>query len=286
MDSKADSFARATRVLACGEGKFEVAIPETWLQGRGAFGGVVLGALLRAALESEADAARVVRCFSSEIVAPVLPGKASIDVSVVRRGRSQTNLCVQLEQAGELRASASVTLSAARVAELPGVGAPPPLAERAGFAEAAPHVVTKGGPLFAQFYEYRSLGPALFSGAEPVTRGFVRERDESAVLDAPALTALLDSFWPALYYRMPRPMPFATVSFSAQYFSLDQLPRASEPLYFRAYVAAQREGYCVEFRELWHDSRLLALNQQTFAFSSSSSPQREARRELDLGSLP
>lgn len=275
MEGRADSFARATRVVARDEGSFEAEIPDGWLEGRGVFGGVILGTLLRAALESEREASRIVRCLSSETVAPVVPGAAFISATTTRRGRSQTNLSVQLEQADELRASAAVTLSAARTAELPSTGAPPPLGERMGFAEAAPHVVTQSGPMFAQFYEYRSLGPRLFSGAEPITRGFVRGRGEPTPLDAPALTGLLDSFWPALYSRMSRPMPFATVSFAAQHFSLDALPLTDEPLYFRAHVAAQREGDCVELRELWHNDRLLALNQQTFAFSSAERPARE-----------
>lgn len=38
------------------------------------------------------------------------------------------------------------------------------------------------------------------------------------------------------------------------------------PLFLKAYMLAEHEGYTVEQRELWgEDGRLRALNQQTFA---------------------
>jgi acyl-coenzyme A thioesterase PaaI-like protein len=103
------------------------------------------------------------------------------------------------------------------------------------------------------------------AGALAVSAGFIRERNGQGELDAPALTALLDSYWPALYSTLSAPRPMTTVSFAAQYLRQDRPLPTEEPLFFRAHVLAQHEGYCVELRELWSGSTLVALNQQTFA---------------------
>jgi hypothetical protein len=131
------------------------------------------------------------------------------------------------------------------------------------------------GPAFALHYEFRNVGPLpLSGGAQAVTAGFVREKpaagtsadahDDARVLDTAAITALLDSYWPALFTIAQRPMAMTTVSFASQYLHTDGL-RADEPLFFRAHAHVQSAGYCVEFRELWARDRLVSLNQQTFA---------------------
>ena len=101
-------------------------------------------------------------------------------------------------------------------------------------------------------------------GEEPIALGTIRERVAPRGLDAPALVALLDSYWPAIYATETQPRAMATVSFAAQIlldpFSLDP----EERLVYRARAEAANEGFCVELRELWSGNRLVALNQQTF----------------------
>ncbi len=265
-----DSFREATNVERMGEGSFRAIIPDGWQQGRGAFGGVVFGVLLRAAQASEGDLGRVARTFSADVAGPVSPGLATVLVRVLRRGRSQTNLQAELVQGDQVLASALCTLSAPRPghADVAGRGtAVPPVEAGRDWRELpifpiAPPI----GPVFAQHYEYRCVDAFPFAaGPLPVSAGFVRERSARGELDAPALTALLDSFWPALYSTLSDRLPMTTVSFSAQYLLHDRALTADEPLFFRAYSLAQRDGYCVEFRELWSSSTLVALNQQTFA---------------------
>ena len=42
---------------------------------------------------------------------------------------------------------------------------------------------------------------------------------------------------------------------------------ATDPYFYRSYVAAAHDGFSVEFRELWDQrGRLLALNQQVFVY--------------------
>jgi hypothetical protein len=68
-----------------GEGdRFLLRVPEGWRQGRGAFGGLVLGALARAIETCEADPERVLRSISGQLIGPVLAGEAVIEVRLLR----------------------------------------------------------------------------------------------------------------------------------------------------------------------------------------------------------
>jgi hypothetical protein len=121
-------------------------------------------------------------------------------------------------------------------------------------------------PPFVEHFELRPTGPMPFSGAaEAAASGWVRPRDPGLARDAAYVTALADVWWPALYARLPRWRPMATVAFTLDLVDgCDGLP-PDAPLYHRARVVAARGGYVVEQRELWGDNgRLVALNQQTF----------------------
>ena len=236
--------------------------------------GLVFGILVRAACTSEPDPGRVLRSFSSDIAGPVLPGPARVRVRVVRRGKTQTNLHVELEQAGDVVAFAGLTLSGARPVDAPAPALEPPAEAVRSWREVPiTPVGPPFGPVFAPHYEFRNLGPLPLSGAsQAISAGFVRETSlaqtssprATGELDAPAITALLDTYWPALFSISPRPFAMTTVSFASQYLHTAGLS-ADEPLFFRAKAHVQSEGYCVEFRELWSRERLVALNQQTFA---------------------
>jgi len=264
-------FCEATRVRRVDDGLFEADVPDGWQQGRGAFGGHVFGILVRAACDTEGDPVRVLRSFSSDIAGPVLPGVASVRVRVLRRGKTLTNLHAELEQAGDVVAAANLTLSGPRQVEAP----PTPVIEtpadalRAWREVPVTPVGPPFGPVFAPHYEFRNVGPLPFSGsAQAVNAGFIREKplEQGAAntLDSPAITALLDTYWPALFPIASRPFAMTTVSFASQYLHTAGLS-ADEPLFFRSRALVQSEGYCVEFRELWSRERLVALNQQTFA---------------------
>lgn len=259
-------FPEASKITRVDDGCFSGDIPDKWQQGRGAFGGLVLGMMVRAACASEADQKRVVRTFSGDIAGPVMPGRVDLRVRPLRRGQTQTNLHVELLQDGEVLCAGQCTLSANRAVDAPAFTPSAP-AEALARWEEVPVLPLRApiGPAFAKHYEYRNVGPGWFAGApEAVTSGFVRQKSEG-MLDAPAITALLDSYWPALFSVATRPLPMATVSFAAQYLNHDLALAASEPLFLRSHMLTQNEGYCVEFRELWSRERLIALNQQTFA---------------------
>jgi hypothetical protein len=259
------AFERGSAVTPVGEGRFVAEIPDGWQQGRGAFGGLVLAALLRAMEACEPDRARATRWLTGELCGPVLPGPAEIAVEVLRRGHNVTNLDARLRQGGEVLARASAVLGAPRRVTTASVDPTPPRVpdwrEVPALEMAAPR-----GPVFAGHVEFRPTGPLpVVPGPLAETGGFTRMREPPARLDAPALVALLDTWWPALF-SVTGIRPMATVGFTAQLLGDPAELPAADPLFHVGRVAGPVQGgFFAETRELWSGDRRVALNHQTFA---------------------
>lgn len=261
------SFREASRIERVSDDAYSANIPDGWQQGRGAFGGLVLGIIVRAARAHESDTTREVRTLAADIAGPVMVGPAQVRVRTLRRGQNQTNLQIDLEQEGNVLTSALCTLSARRKVEVAPMSPPVPAQALEPFekVEAVP-ARSAPGPVFAQHYEYRNVGPLPFSGgSEALSVCYLRERNGSGELDAAAIVALLDAPWPSLFATAKGPHAMGTVSFSAQFLSNGEGLAADVPLFSPGRMHAQRDGYCLELRELWARDRLIAYGQQTVA---------------------
>lgn len=258
-------FEQASAVERVAPLRFRATIPDGWQQGRGAFGGLVLATLARAMEASDDAPGRRLRTLTGDLCGPVQPGEVELVVRALRRGANQTNLAAELVQGGETLATATAVLSAPRNVVARSLQPPAPSPER---WQDLPVLAIEPplGPVFARHYEYRSNGPLPFSGGDaPVAAGFLREKARPTRLDAPALVAYLDAWWPALFATEQTPRVMATVSFAAEFLADPRGLDPALPLAHRARVEAQAEGFCLEFRELWQGDTLVALNQQTFA---------------------
>jgi hypothetical protein len=262
----ADSFEQATRLTRISGSEHELVVPDGWQQGRGAFGGLVLGATLSAMVADEPDASRVPRAFLGEICAPALPVASRLQTRALRRGRNQSNLACTFTQDGQIVAHASAVLaSARRTAGAPGLSSSPPVRGRVEDVPVAP-IGPPQGPTFASHYEFRLTSPAPFSGAgDGTVTGWVRERTALEKVTHAVLLARLDSFWPAIFAMETAPRPIATVSFMAEFLVDPAQLDPSRPLFYRARSLAEAGGYFVELRELWDGEKPVAYNQQSFA---------------------
>jgi acyl-CoA thioesterase len=259
----ADDLDAAMHVERLGDdGTFRLRVLPGWEQGRGAFGGLVLGALTRAIVHSEKDADRLLRSLTGAIIAPVLVGDAEIRVTELRRGNAVSTYDAVLWQQDEIRARATAILGRARADARRWAPPPPTLVDPDTLrTEELPMA-----PSFAQHFEFRSTGPYPFSGGkEPVAEGFTRTRIPPRVLGPAEIVAYVDSWWPATFSVDEAPRPMATIAFTLQYFPGDRPLPPDRPLRYRARALATHDGYVMEMRELWTEhGNLVALNQQTF----------------------
>ncbi|MFM7146377.1 MAG: acyl-CoA thioesterase domain-containing protein, partial [Actinomycetales bacterium] len=82
-----------------GPSRFTWRVPAGWEQGRGAWGGLVVGACLEAVqqagvaadgAEADGSQARPVRTVTAHLMGPVLAGTANVEVAAVRVGSSMS----------------------------------------------------------------------------------------------------------------------------------------------------------------------------------------------------
>jgi acyl-CoA thioesterase len=240
--------------------------PDGWQQGRGAFGGIVVGVMIRALEAHVADASRSLRSLTAELCGPVLPGPAERSVEALRAGSGVSIVACRLVQSGQIQAHAVGVFGKLRAMDLDGqhVAPPrfPPWREQEPLPVGPPH-----GPEFARFFEFRTSGPLPFSGAtEPEVQGWVRPKNPGPARDAAYVATCADAWWSPIHSVLSVPRPMATVDFTLQLCGTLEGLDPDAPLFHRARVLVVREGYFVEHRELWgEDGRLVALNQQTFA---------------------
>jgi hypothetical protein len=247
-------------------------VPDGWQQGRGAWGGLVVGAIVRAIQASEPDPSRQLRSLTVQIVAPARVGTHHIDVRPVRIGGAMSTWSATIMGQGEVCASAVVILGAARQ-PTPGLGVAgwqsvqPPSAPPADDVPIIPFVDGLS-PVFAQHYEARPVSGVPFGGGAAESVGWIRFA-EPTPWTAASLLALVDAWWPAslaVVTEMPR---IATVNFFA---ALDIDPATvppHEPLLHHSFVTGAVDGFTTEHRRLWTaDGRLVADNVQTIVVGS------------------
>ena len=249
---------------------YELDVVPGWRMGRGAFGGFVVAALIRAIELHTADPARKLRSVTAELPGPVETGVVELAVDTLRRGNNVSTVRAALSQGGEIRSHAVAVLAAAR-----GVAGDPPVAWNDLSPPAAPawsdiaprDIAGRPGPWpeFADHFEYRIVEGATGSDGTPRALGWVRPRDPGPRRDAAFIAAVIDAWWPVSFVRFGAARPMATIAFTLDIAGgLDGLdPEA--PLLYRATAPVCSDGYMLETRELWGgDGRLVALNHQTF----------------------
>lgn len=246
--------------------RFQAEIPDGWQQGRGAFGGLVLGNMVRAIEAFDDTRERALRCLSAEICGPVMPGSASIQVTRLRTGTGVSTIAASLSQGDQVLAHAVGVRGRTRGDDTDFCDIPTPRMPPWRDVPIVP-IGPPVAPVFAPAFEFRPSGPLPYSGGkEAVAEGWIRPRAPGPLRDAAYVTTLADCYWPAILTRLTSVRPLATIAFTLELFSdlagLD--PEA--PLFHSARANAARGGYSVETRELWgEDGRLVARNHQTFA---------------------
>ena len=243
-------------------------VPDGWQQGRGAWGGLVVGAMVRAAMQTETDPLRRVRTVSAHLFGPTLAGDARIEVASSRIGSSMSTWSVDvIDASGEPSANAVVITGRERAVELAaayggwGLAQGPQLPdwESIPVAPVRPPI----GPVFSGHVEYRVVEGMPFTQGPARTAGWVRFVEQGP-WTADQLLGIVDAWWPCAMPALPGPHPMATVSFSAHLLLDPASIPAGVPLMAEAQMSAAHGGFTSETRRLWTpDGRLAVENHQS-----------------------
>lgn len=257
-------------------------VPDGWQQGRGAWGGLVVGQILtRVSAHTELPPVAI----HVSMAGPVLLGSHEVRVDVVREGRSTSLLAIEVrDSTGQLTSSASVTCGATRqsssvhdVPALPSAQWNSSVAPQAASVPLGPPVA----PAFTKHLDFRPVSGFPYGKSQDLTTcGWVGLGADSADTLSPALVgALADAWWVASIVGLgpdeaptgPRPTPMATIEFWASLpaLPLDESWDPSIGLWHEGRVLHASAGYATEERVLRLPSgRVVAHNTQVVAVGS------------------
>lgn len=183
-----------------------------WGQGRAAFGGL-MAALTYQGLEQALAPRAPLRALAVSFVAPGTPGTASIEVELLRQGRSATQslarisqeqgVCTTVQASHGAPRSSLIAIEAPRAPALPGPDAGQVLPWREGVV-----------PDFTRHFELVFVDGGLpFSGeGSGEMSGWVRFREAPARMGIAHVLALLDAWPPAVLPMYQQPAPIDLLS--------------------------------------------------------------------------
>jgi acyl-CoA thioesterase len=245
--------------------KYQVDIPEDWMQGRTTFGGLS-AALCLAAAQRTVSELPALRAAQLTFVGPA-GGAVEMTTRVLRRGKSSLFAAVELHAAGSLATHALFTFGAARDSEYSYRSHSIPSAPRPGTTEA---FFRSGKPKFSQHFETFIAG-----GQEPVSSAvtpeimlWLRHRDPCAMATLPGLIALGDVPPVAAYTMLSAPVQASSITWSIELVDAAAAQRQPGDAWYllRSVGEDVRHGYSVQDMALWaQDGTLIMLARQTVA---------------------
>ena len=231
----------------------------SWGQGPGVYGGLTLAAMARTT-ENLADFP--IRRISAELYAPVNATPCIVKVFEKRRGSKTQFFQVDVTQASQPVAFASIACGAARPKDFD--RNPTKVLPTFTGPQMPKHPMM---PAFTNHFDYRVCDGSFPMRNEKAPRLYSAgwlSLSEPGVRDAAMVIGLLDAWWPALLLAANGPRPMATVSFTADL--LAPASTSSGPCFLEVETDHVVDGYAVETDRLWSaDGQLLGIAQQRIA---------------------
>jgi acyl-CoA thioesterase len=237
---------------------YRASIPDTWRQGRTAFGGVSAAICVEAALRALKDAPPL-RSAQFAFIGPA-GGDVRATVNVLRRGRSATFAGVDLFAEDALAVRATLCFGAerpsgARHAALPAPAVPKP-------ADCPPAFATRA-PTFLQNFDVRDAGAR--TAAERLL--WLRHRDDAAPETIAALIALADAPPPSALNLATQPGPISTMTWMVDLLATAPLSADGWRL-IRNIADTVSDGYSSQGSVMWDSAGapVLAARQNVAVF--------------------
>ncbi len=221
-ESSLGTFDRDTAVVLQEESGperlFSAEVSPDWRAGRGPHGGYLAAMLLRALMETVADAERAPRSLTIHYARAPEPGPVTIRTVIEREGRSLSTLSARMEQDGSLLAlvlaAFSVPWSAQEIAELPmpQVAPPDPVRESGS-------LLNKHAPPFVRHLVLQPrMGAVPFTGSDhPMEIGGWLGLAEPRPVDALSLAFFSDALFSPPFIRLSEPAATPTIDLTVHF---------------------------------------------------------------------
>lgn len=238
-------------------------IPESWKQGRTAYGGVS-AALCLSAARSQLEMDRPLRSALIAFVGPA-SGPVSVACEALRAGRTAASVRARLSGKAGIGTEAVFTFAAPRDSALTVAGPGLPQGVTAPEPGAAGGRFTRGAPQFTDNFEIRPAGGAAPFGGDagaPVLRFWTRHRDVDSRSGIEALLCLADALPPGITTAMADFAPLSSMTWMIDILD-DDLSTDAGWYLLECAADAAANGYSSQAMTIWAtDGRCIARGRQ------------------------
>lgn len=237
-------------------------VPETWMQGRTAYGGLTAALCLEAARPLAPGLP--VRTVQVAFVGPV-NGQVTCRAEVLRQGKNTVFASVRMTGEDGVLAEGIMTFGASRqssleFADLPAPSVPSP-------EDVEPYFRNHQGPAFAQNFDMLIAGgsPPLSGAAKADVSLWMRHKDPATEMNATSLLALADAPPPAAMSMFTQPGRISSMTWMAEFLTEDI--QTTDRWFLARHVAqTAHNGYSSQEMLLWNkDRQPVMVGRQTIA---------------------
>jgi acyl-CoA thioesterase len=244
------SFGDLLSGMTQSDGAWRLTIPDDWLQGRTAYGGLSAALCAEAARRAMPDLPPL-RSAQFAFIGPA-SGPLALKTEVLRRGKSSVFMRVDLTGEAGLATSALFGFAVARASVIAYEAIPMPDVKPA--AECEPFFAGDRPIIsFQQHFESRIAGGArpVTPGADPEYLIWFRHRDEGARAGLVPLIALADAPPPAAMVLFSQGAPISTMTWSLDV--LSDAPATDDGWWLvRSTAEAAHQGYSPQAMTVWN----------------------------------
>jgi acyl-CoA thioesterase len=256
-------FERDISVVPLGGGRYRGIVDRSWWIVLGPNGGFVAAIMAKAICEDVGDPTRRLRSISVQFLRSPEVGPVDIDVAIERQGRKVTSLSARLCQGDRVMAFATAVVATDRdELEFDDSLMPPVLPP-----ETVVSLSDTSGSIIPMMDRYEFIStvskrPEPGDGVQPSRCGGWMRFSEGTDVDAIALVAYCDAWWPPVFHRQPSTMmAVPTVDYVVHVMATPSDPTDWVYAEFESPVA--KGGYILEDGKIWDRSgRLLAVSRQ------------------------
>lgn len=227
-----------------------IAIPDSWMQGRTAYGGLTAALCLEAALKSH-DELPPLRSAHFTFMSPT-SGAPIIRTSTLRQGKSMTFLGASMLSGNDICATSTLCFGKSRDS-VNFTKMTAPLAEAP--ENCPPFFVWDNKPAFMRNFDGRRAGGSMpCSGANnAMMTVWLKHKNLQGKLELPGILAIVDALPPAIFPLLQEPTPISTISWSIDFFDSQQKPYG-EWILLESRAECLDSGYSTQNIVAWSQS--------------------------------
>lgn len=243
----------------------QLTFPQSWAQGRTAFGGLS-ASLAFVAMRKFVSAERLTRSLSVQFVGPLLADLAfAIDVEVLREGKSSSMLLAKVIQSGQVCLTLQACFAKDRdsaIVVTPEREVPFSVVDT---EKTAPFI--KGvTPDFTQHFSVNvQVGQLPFTASEQATLGgWLKFKTAPTAISDAHIVALIDAWPPATLQMTPKPSPASSMTWNIDFIKPNAELAATGWLGYLCETTASSNGYAhTQARVFDQSGELIATSNQS-----------------------